>query len=274
MLVVATLKDIGLLGEGAHILSTPVAVITGLTYDALPWMALPIYVALEKIDRDQVEAAADLYASGWQQFRRVILPLSAPGVYAGILLVGIANIGDYLSAQILGGPSTTMIGNIIQTQYVQNGDYPVASALSLVLMAALLLCVFVYAKVVAQDGLGTVPVLAIAIGDISGKGIGAGAAAPVRSRPWTRFLLPTYVFVVMAYTLVPIAVMVLYTFNKAPNQRLTFAWQGFTTEWYGKLFEVADLTQALVHSLEVATISSIIATALGTPAAMALARRR
>ena len=146
-LVLGTLKDIGLLGEGAHILSTPVAVITGLTYDALPWMALPIYVALEKIDRDQVEAAADLYASGWQQFRRVILPLSAPGVYAGILLVGIANIGDYLSAQILGGPSTTMIGNIIQTQYVQNGDYPVASALSLVLMAALLLCVFVYAKV-------------------------------------------------------------------------------------------------------------------------------
>ncbi len=109
---------------------------------------------------------------------------------------------------------------------------------------------------------------------MAGKGIGAGAAAPVRSRPWTRFLLPTYVFVVMAYTLVPIAVMVLYTFNKAPNQRLTFAWQGFTTEWYGKLFEVADLTQALVHSLEVATISSIIATALGTPAAMALARRR
>ena len=93
---------------------------------------------------------------------------------------------------------------------------------------------------------------------MAGKGIGAGAAAPVRSRPWTRFLLPTYVFVVMAYTLVPIAVMVLYTFNKAPNQRLTFAWQGFTTEWYGKLFEVADLTQALVHSLEVATISSII----------------
>ena len=109
---------------------------------------------------------------------------------------------------------------------------------------------------------------------MAGKGIGAGAAAPVRSRPWTRFLLPTYVFVVMAYTLVPIAVMVLYTFNKAPNQRLTFAWQGFTTEWYGKLFEVADLTQALVHSLEVATISSIIATALGAPAAMALARRR
>jgi len=146
-IVLGTLKDIGILGENAHILSTPTAVITGLTYDALPWMALPIYVALEKIDRDLVEAAGDLYASGYQQFRRVILPLSAPGIYAGILLVGITNVGDYLSAQILGGPSTTMIGNIIQTQYVQNGNYPVASALSLILMLGLLLCVFVYARI-------------------------------------------------------------------------------------------------------------------------------
>jgi len=146
-LVLGTLKDLGLVGENAHILSTPTAVITGLTYDALPWMALPIYVALEKIDRDLVEAAGDLYASGYQQFRRVILPLSAPGIYAGILLVGITNVGDYLSAQILGGPSTTMIGNIIQTQYVQNGNYPVASALSLILMLGLLLCVFVYARI-------------------------------------------------------------------------------------------------------------------------------
>jgi ABC-type spermidine/putrescine transport system permease subunit II len=99
-------------------------------------------------------------------------------------------------------------------------------------------------------------------------------ARPVRARPWTRFVLPTYVFAVMAYTLVPIAVMIVYTFNKAPNQRLTFSWHGFTTEWYSKLFQVQDLTQALFHSLEVAVISSIIATALGTPAAMALARRK
>ncbi|HTU14213.1 MAG TPA: ABC transporter permease [Solirubrobacterales bacterium] len=109
---------------------------------------------------------------------------------------------------------------------------------------------------------------------MAGKGVGASTAAPVRRHPWTRFFLPTYVFLVMAYTLVPIAVMILYTFNKAPNDRLTFAWHGFTTEWYGKLFDVADLTQALMHSLEVAVISSIIATALGTPAAMALARRK
>ncbi len=146
-IVLGTLKDIGLVSQSAHVLSTPSAVVIGLTYDALPWMALPIYVALEKIDRDLIEAAEDLYASGYQRFRRVILPLSAPGIFAGVLLVGITNVGDFLSAQILGGPNTTMIGNIIQTQYVQNADYPVASALSLILMAALLICVFVYAKV-------------------------------------------------------------------------------------------------------------------------------
>lgn len=105
-------------------------------------------------------------------------------------------------------------------------------------------------------------------------GTGPDEAAPVRSRPWTRFVLPTYVFLVMAYTLVPIAVMIVYTFNQAPNDRLTFAWQGFTTEWYSRLFDVADLTSALVTSLEVATISSMIATLIGTPAAMALVRHR
>lgn len=98
-------------------------------------------------------------------------------------------------------------------------------------------------------------------------------ATVVRRWPWTRFLLPTYVVLVMIYTLVPIAVMVLYGFNQAPNQRLSFAWQGFTTQWYKNLFEVSDLTSALVTSVEVAVISSVIAVALGTPAALALARR-
>jgi spermidine/putrescine transport system permease protein len=145
-IVLGTLKDIGLLPSDFHVLSTPAAVIAGLTYDALPFMALPIYVALENIDRSHIEAAADLGASPREQFLRVVLPLSAPGVYAGILLVAITNVGDYVSAAILGGPSTTMIGNIIQTQYVQNANYPVASALALVLMAALLGAMFVYAR--------------------------------------------------------------------------------------------------------------------------------
>ena len=145
-IVLGTLKDIGLLPEDLHVLSTPVAVVAGLTYDALPFMALPIYVALERIDRTLIEAGADLYASPRERFLRVILPLSAPGVYAGVLLVAITNIGDYVSAAILGGPNTTMIGNIIQTQYVQNADYPVASALALILMAALLAGMYLYAR--------------------------------------------------------------------------------------------------------------------------------
>lgn len=146
-IVLSALKDIGLVPADTHVLSTPFAVVAGLTYDALPFMLLPLYVALQRIDPAHVEAAADLYASGTARFRSVILPLSAPGIYAGIVLVAITNIGDYLSASILGGPSTTMIGNIIQKQYVENADYPIASALALILMVALMLAMAVYARV-------------------------------------------------------------------------------------------------------------------------------
>jgi spermidine/putrescine transport system permease protein len=145
-IVLGTLKDLHLVPESLHVLSTPTAVVAGLTYDALPFMALPLYVALENIDRSYVEAAADLYASPVERFLRMILPLSAPGIYAGVLLVAITNVGDYVSAAILGGPSTTMIGNIIQTQYVQNSNYPVASALAFILMAALLAGMYLYAR--------------------------------------------------------------------------------------------------------------------------------
>jgi spermidine/putrescine transport system permease protein len=145
-IVLGTLKNLGLVPESLHVLSTPLAVIAGLTYDAMPFMALPLYVSLEQIDRALIDAGADLYASPAQRFLRVILPLSAPGVYAGILLVAITNVGDYVSAAILGGPSTTMIGNVIQTQYVQNANYPLASALALVLMTTLLVGMYLYAR--------------------------------------------------------------------------------------------------------------------------------
>jgi spermidine/putrescine transport system permease protein len=146
-IVLGTLKDLHLIPGDLHVLSTPVAVIAGLTYDAMPFMALPLFVSLDQIDRAHVDASADLYANPRQQFLRVILPLSAPGIYAGILLVAITNIGDYVSAAILGGPNTTMIGNIIQTQYIQNSNYPLASALALILMAALVAGMYLYARV-------------------------------------------------------------------------------------------------------------------------------
>ncbi|GGQ86097.1 ABC transporter permease [Streptomyces flaveolus] len=145
------LKDMGLLSDDVHLLATPYAVIGGLTYNFLPFMVLPIYVALERVDPKVIEASTDLYASKAGTFLRVVLPLSLPGVFAGVLLTFVPASADYVNAGILGGPSTTMIGNIIQTEYFTNLDYPGAAALSFVLMGALLLAVFTYARALGTD---------------------------------------------------------------------------------------------------------------------------
>ncbi|WP_225631332.1 ABC transporter permease [Streptomyces solaniscabiei] len=145
------LKDMGLLSDDFHLLATPYAVIGGLTYNFLPFMVLPIYVALERVDPKVIEASTDLYASKAGTFLRVVLPLSLPGVFAGVLLTFVPASADYVNAGILGGPSTTMIGNIIQTEYFTNLDYPGAAALSFVLMGALLLAVFIYARALGTD---------------------------------------------------------------------------------------------------------------------------
>jgi spermidine/putrescine transport system permease protein len=123
----------------------------------MPFMVLPIYVALERVDPALLEASADLYASKVSAFLRVVFPLSIPGVFAGVLLTFVPVASDYVNASILGGTNTTMIGNVIQTEYFTNLDYPKASALSFILMAALLLGVFAYARV-----LGTEDVLDVA----------------------------------------------------------------------------------------------------------------
>jgi spermidine/putrescine transport system permease protein len=145
--VLGTLKNLGVLPQSTHVLSTPFAVIAGLTYNALPYMVLPLYVAIEKIDRRVVRAAGDLYAGTAQAFARVILPLSSAGIFAGFLLVFVTNVGDYVNAAILGGPGTTMIGNVIQNSYLENLDYPTASALSSILMVLLLFVIWLYARV-------------------------------------------------------------------------------------------------------------------------------
>lgn len=151
--VLSTLRDLSLIPAGTHVLSTPFAVIAGLTYNALPFMALPLYVAIEKIDRRVVRAATDLYARPWTAFLRVVLPLSAPGIFAGFLLVFVTNVGDYINASILGGPGTTMIGNIIQDAYLQNLDYPLAAALSSILMGALLIVIWLYARTFGTESI-------------------------------------------------------------------------------------------------------------------------
>jgi len=199
-LVFGPLKEFGLLDAGFRVLATPVAVISGITYNFLPFMTLPIYVSLEKIDRRLIEAAQDLYAGPWrpggtiagavgsaglflvlgvafgvslpamalvgalagaligtlflsESFVRVTLPLSLPGVFAGSLLVLIPALGDYVNASLLGNASTNMIGNVIQSRFLTNGDYPTASALSFILMVAILGAVAVYARLLGTENL-------------------------------------------------------------------------------------------------------------------------
>jgi spermidine/putrescine transport system permease protein len=152
-IVVETLKTIGVLDEDGRLLATSTAVVAGITYNFLPFMALPIYVALEQIDERLIEAATDLYASRVQAFLRVTLPLSLPGVVAGTLLTFIPAAGDFINAQLLGTPQQQMIGNVIQRQFLELIDYPSAAALSFVLMASILVAVLVYAKVVGTEKL-------------------------------------------------------------------------------------------------------------------------
>jgi spermidine/putrescine transport system permease protein len=146
-IVLGTLKSWHLLPQNFHVLATSTAVIAGIAYNFLPFMALPLYVSLDRIDRSLVEAAQDLYSSRVEVFRRVILPLSIPGIFAGVLLTFVPAMGDYVNAAILGGTGTTMIGNIIQLEYLTNFHYPIAAALSFILMVALLIGIFIYAKV-------------------------------------------------------------------------------------------------------------------------------
>ena len=151
--VVRILRDVGILGHDGRLLATSTAVVAGITYNFFPFMALPIYVSLEQIDGRLIEAAQDLYASKWKAFIRVTLPLSLPGVVAGTLLTFIPAAGDFINAQLLGSPKNHMIGNVIQSKFLELTDYPAAAAMSFVLMAAILLMVAVYARAVGTEKL-------------------------------------------------------------------------------------------------------------------------
>ncbi len=151
--VLGPLKDLGFLDPAFHVIATPIAVISGLTYNVLPFMVLPLYVSLEKIDPRLIEAAGDLYAGPLAAFRRVTLPLSMPGVVAGSLLVFIPAIGDFVNSALLGSRVTTMIGNVIQRLFLQTNAYPEAAALSFILMGTVLVLVALYARAVGTDNL-------------------------------------------------------------------------------------------------------------------------
>ena len=152
-IIVHALQDVHILGSNGRLLATSAAVIAGITYNFLPFMVLPLYVSLEQVDQRLIEAAEDLYASKARAFARVTLPLSLPGVFAGVLLTFIPAAGDFINAQLLGTPRQYMIGNIIQSEFLAVRDYPTAAALSFVLMAAILVIVLAFARILGTERL-------------------------------------------------------------------------------------------------------------------------
>ena len=151
--VVGTLKAVGLVGEGGRVLDTTASVVAGITYNFLPFMILPLYASLERIDGRMLEAAYDLYGRRRDVFLRVTLPLSMPGVVAGTLLTFIPAAGDFINAELLGTPRQFMIGNVIQSRYLEVADYPTAAALSFILMALMLVVVLVWARIAGTEAL-------------------------------------------------------------------------------------------------------------------------
>ncbi len=151
--VVSILRTLAILGPDEGLLRRPIAVVGGLTYNFLPFMVLPIYVALEKIDLRLIDAARDLYSNTWRAFRKIVFPMSLPGVFAGSLLVFIPAAGDFVNSYYLGSAKTTMIGNVVQDQFLVQVNYPVAAALSFVFMAIVLLIVTVYSRVLGTEDL-------------------------------------------------------------------------------------------------------------------------
>jgi spermidine/putrescine transport system permease protein len=151
--VTNTLQTFGIVADDGRLLATGAAVVAGITYNFLPFMALPLYVSLEKMDKRLIEAATDLYANRWTAFRKVTIPLALPGIFAGSLLTFIPAVGDFVNAELLGTPRQYMIGNVIQSKFLRVQDYPEAAALSFVLMALILIGVFAYTRVLGRERL-------------------------------------------------------------------------------------------------------------------------
>jgi spermidine/putrescine transport system permease protein len=194
----------------------------------------------------------------------VVLPLSAPGIFAAVILTFVPAAGDYVNAEILGGPGTTMIGNVIVAKFLSQADYPEAAALAVILMAMMLVLAVIYARVLGTEN--------------STAEFTPTAEPQVRtrsgSRRWTRFVLPMYTAAVILYLCSPVVLMILYGFNDVPGDRQSARFFGFTLDWYRNLFAEQGLTDALITSLWIAPVSAFVATILGTLVGLTLGRYR
>jgi spermidine/putrescine transport system permease protein len=144
-LIDSSLHSLGVLNSPINLMYTPIAVQIGLVYAFLPFMVLPIYTSLEKLDWRLLEAAYDLYANRWQTMRRIVIPLAAPGMVAGCILVFVPALGTFFIPELLGGAKTLMIGNLIQQQFGVSRNWPFGAALSFALLAVVLIFMLIYA---------------------------------------------------------------------------------------------------------------------------------
>ncbi len=215
----------------------------GMVYSYLPFMVLPLFATLQKLDRSLLEAASDLGATPQAAFFTVTLPLSLPGILAGAALVFIPAIGEFVIPDLLGGPETGMIGKVLWTEFFSNRDWPLASAVAVVLLLVL--------------------VLPLAL--LQRARLTRGSAAVRRLGPGLLLALIGG----FAFLYLPILALIAYSFNAS---RLVTVWGGFSTRWYGALLENQPLLDAAWLSLRLALVSATLATLLGTLAALALAR--
>ena len=236
--VVGVLRNVHILGADGRLLATPVAVVAGLTYNFLPFMVLPLFASIDKIDHRLIEASGDLYANPFVGFFKVTWPLSLPGVVSGTLLTFIPAAGDYINAQLLGSPNQRMIGNVIQDLFTNANDYPAAGALSMILMI-----------IIVVDGVVLRP-----------PGRDGGAAEPMR---WLRgHLVLILGLLVLVYTFIPIAVVVLMSFNQ-PKSRLVYRFDKFTLDNWLHPCSDPSMCHAVSRSIEIGLLATVVATVLG-----------
>ena len=256
------LRDQGLVNQmllALGLIKTPItflysdgAILMGLVYSNVPFMALPIYAALEKVDPRLIEAAHDLYAGRWAILRTIVWPLARPGVAAGAILVFVPTLGAFLAPDLLGGGKKLMIGSLIQQQFASARDWPFGAALSMILMAIVLGHDY-GRRLASREPAGT----------------GMSGVRPFDWRRMPELRLASTATLIFLYA--PLIVLIVYAFNA---NRLAFIWGGFSTRWFTIAWGNADLRRAAVNSLIVAGLATPVSTLLAVPAALAFERGR
>jgi ABC-type spermidine/putrescine transport system permease subunit I len=245
-------QALGLNAGALALLNYPSAVIIGIVYSYLPFMILPLYSVLDRMDDTLVEASRDLGASVVRTFLSVTLPLSLPGIYAGCLLAFIPMVGEFVIPDLLGGNDSALIGKTLWTEFFVNQDWPLSSAIAVGMLAILVVPIFLLQKAQAKAD-----VRSQAPGSQGGKN-------------WSWFNMAA-VGLGLVFIYVPILLVIIFSFNES---RLVTVWSSFSFKWYRLLFENTQLINSAWLSFKLALASATAATMLGVMAALTLVRGR